>query len=73
MTTPVELAALDALLVAPGSRWWDSFYQDRARPCPFFVQSPDESLAQWVEQGLIGPGRAIDLVVDALKPGAGSA
>ena len=56
-----ELAALDALLVAPESGWWDAFYADRARPCPFFVKSPDESLAQWVEEGLIRPGRALDL------------
>lgn len=40
---------------------WDSFYQDRAKPCPFFVAFPDESLAGWIEEGLIRPGRALDL------------
>lgn len=59
--TKSELAELDALLVAPPSRWWDSFYADRAKPCPFFVASPDESLARWVGEGVILSGRAIDL------------
>lgn len=59
--TERELAALDALLVAHESPWWDSFYADRAKPCPFFVTSPDESLARWVrDEGLIRPGRAIE-------------
>jgi SAM-dependent methyltransferase len=56
-----ELRELDALLVAQDSQWWDSFYQDRTKPCAFFVTSPDESLAQWTEEGSIRPGRAIDL------------
>src|ERR1043165_388708 len=43
---------------APGG---DNFYSDRSKPCPFFVRHPDESLAQYVEDGLIEPGRAIDL------------
>jgi SAM-dependent methyltransferase len=56
-----ELSDLDALLAARGSPWWDSFYDDRAKPCPFFVKSPDESLAKWLDEGLIRPGRALDL------------
>ena len=56
-----ELLALDALLAAREGAWWDSFYQDRARPCPFFVPFPDESLVQWIDEGLIAPGRALDL------------
>lgn len=55
-----ELSRLDALLSGHESGWWNQFYQDRAKPCPFFVTSPDESLAQWVGQGLIPPGRAIE-------------
>jgi cyclopropane fatty-acyl-phospholipid synthase-like methyltransferase len=59
--TELELAGLDALLVAHESPWWDSFYADRAKPCPFLVTSPDESLARWVrDEGLIRPGRAIE-------------
>jgi SAM-dependent methyltransferase len=60
-STDEEMARLDALLVTPPSPWWDKFYADRARPCPFFVTSPDESLSEWVDQALVRPGRAIDL------------
>jgi len=60
MTEP-ELRALDALLVDQDSQRWESFYQDRAKPCPFFCTFPDESLARWMEEGLFNPGRAIDL------------
>jgi SAM-dependent methyltransferase len=56
-----ELRSLDTLLAARACPWWDSFYQDRAKPCPFFVAFPDESLAGWVRDGLLRPGRAIDL------------
>jgi SAM-dependent methyltransferase len=56
-----ELSRLDALLVAREGPWWDAFYQDRAKPCPFFVPFPDESLAHWLDGRLIQPGRALDL------------
>lgn len=56
-----ELAALDALLAARDRPWWNEFYQDRAKPCPFFVASPDESLAQWVGEGSIPSCRAVEL------------
>ena len=59
--TEDSLARLDTTLVAHESPWWDSFYEDRAKPCPFFGTSPDESLAEWVSKGLIRPGRALDL------------
>ena len=49
------------MTLAPESPWWDSFYADRAKPCPFFVDAPDESLFEWVNGGLIRPGRALDL------------
>ncbi len=44
-----------------GSRdgFWDGFYADRAKPCPFFVDAPDESLVEWC--GGLAPGRALDL------------
>ena len=63
MTTELpnsRLAELDAQL-APRDIRWDTFYADRAKPCPFFVAFPDESLAEWVGSGAIAPGRAIDL------------
>jgi SAM-dependent methyltransferase len=46
---------------ADGAGWWDGFYGDRSKPVPFFVAKPDESLASYVERGLIAPGRALDL------------
>lgn len=59
-STSHHLAELDAQL-APRDIPWDSFYADRAKPCPFFVAFPDESLAEWVGSGRIAPGRALDL------------
>lgn len=56
-----RLAELDALLAGRENDWWDGFYANRAKPCRFFGPAPDESLAQWVAEGTIGPGRALDL------------
>ncbi|WP_333778641.1 class I SAM-dependent methyltransferase [Streptomyces sp. IBSBF 3136] len=44
-----------------GEDFWDHFYADRSRPVPFFVAKPDENLAAYLDQGLIAPGRALDL------------
>ena len=55
------LRELDALLTGQDQYRWDAFYQNRAKPCPFFGPAPDESLAQWLAQGRFRPGRAIDL------------
>ncbi|MDD5335223.1 MAG: class I SAM-dependent methyltransferase [Rhodoferax sp.] len=55
------LAELDALLAGHENSWWDSFYDNRAKPCPFFGTFPDESLANWIDEGLVRPGRALDL------------
>ena len=41
--------------------WWDEFYADRARPCPFFTERPDENLARWFGEGLLAPGRVLEL------------
>ncbi len=27
-----------------GGAWWDEFFGDRSKPCPFFVEWPDENL-----------------------------
>jgi SAM-dependent methyltransferase len=56
-----ERRELDTLLAPRGGSWWDNFYSDRSKTCPFFVPHPDESLAQFIEEGLIHPGRAIDV------------
>ena len=59
--TEDTLGELDALLAGRKNDWWDSFYENRAKPCPFFVTYPDESLAKWIDEGQIRPGRALDL------------
>ncbi|HEX4790542.1 MAG TPA: class I SAM-dependent methyltransferase, partial [Actinospica sp.] len=46
---------------AAGSDWWDGFYADRDKPIPFFSDRPDESLVDWLDRGLIHPGRALEL------------
>jgi SAM-dependent methyltransferase len=56
-----EMAALDAVLASREHPWWNSFYEDRAKPCPFFVASPDENLAKWLDERLVRPGRTLDL------------
>ena len=54
------LRVLDALLAEHGDdSWWDGFYADRARPIPFFVDHPDESLVELLSH--TGGGRALDL------------
>jgi len=59
--TETERCELDALLIAQDSQRWDSFFQDRAKPCAFFGTSPDESLAQWIDEGRLPAGRALEL------------
>lgn len=44
-----------------GTDWWDQFYADRDKPVPFFVDKPDESLAEHLRAGRLSPGRALDL------------
>ncbi len=41
--------------------WWDEFFADRSKRCPFFVEWPDENLVGWFEGGLLAPGRALEL------------
>jgi SAM-dependent methyltransferase len=58
---PDTLATLDAAFENRQCAWWDAFYAQRERPVPFFVGVPDESLWKWVSNGLIAPGKALDL------------
>lgn len=44
-----------------GAGWWDEFFADRAKPCPFFVEWPDENLIAWFSEGLLGAGRVLEL------------
>jgi SAM-dependent methyltransferase len=60
-TTEDLLRTLDALLADRGAAWWGEFFADRARACPFFVEWPDENLAEWFGGGLLAPGRVLEL------------
>jgi SAM-dependent methyltransferase len=65
------LALLDGRFTSPseagcsatgdGNDFWDRFYADRTRLVPFFAAKLDENLAAYLDQGLIAPGRALDL------------
>jgi SAM-dependent methyltransferase len=55
------LRTLDAVLDGRGSGWWTEFFADRTKPCPFFVRRPDENLVQWFDEGLLAPGRVLEL------------
>jgi SAM-dependent methyltransferase len=46
---------------ASGSAWWGEFFADRAKPCPFFVDWPDENLVQWFGDGTLTAGRVLEL------------
>jgi SAM-dependent methyltransferase len=50
-----------ALVEGRGGAWWDEYFADRARPCPFFVEWPDENLVAWFGEGLLAPGRVLEL------------
>lgn len=67
-TTDDVLTLLDGLFApeahrwtADSASWWDGFYEDRAKPVPFFAEKPDESLVSYVDRGLVTPGRALEL------------
>ncbi|MFN3866576.1 MAG: class I SAM-dependent methyltransferase [Demequina sp.] len=44
-----------------GADWWDAFYEDRARPVPFFADKPDENLVAILDSQQVTVGRALDL------------
>lgn len=51
---------LDSLLRDEGA-FWNSFYEDRNKRIPFFIDAPDENLVNYVERGMIQPGRVLEL------------
>lgn len=55
------LTLLDDLLAGQDGARWDAFFADRAAPCPFFVDVPDENLVEWCDTGLVTPGRVLEL------------
>ena len=44
-----------------GAAWWNEFFADRAKPCSFFTEWPDENLVAWFGEGLLRPGRVLEL------------
>ncbi|WP_409302708.1 class I SAM-dependent methyltransferase [Peribacillus sp. SCS-155] len=55
------LKMLDQLLQEQRRFDWDSFYQDRERKVPFFINSPDENLVTYFKKGLFNPGQVLEL------------
>ncbi|TCZ80866.1 class I SAM-dependent methyltransferase [Paenibacillus albiflavus] len=56
------LVMLDSLLQEQSKFNWDSFYSDRKRPVPFFVQAPDENLVKYLQNNILGiGGKALEL------------
>jgi SAM-dependent methyltransferase len=52
---------LDQLLEKGDAAWWDGFFRDRTKACPFFVDWPDETLVNDVQNGVLLPGRVLEL------------
>jgi SAM-dependent methyltransferase len=60
-TSDDVLRMLDVLLADRGGAWWGEFFADRGKPCPFFVEWPDENLVAWFGEAALTPGRALEL------------
>jgi SAM-dependent methyltransferase len=56
-----ELIALDDVLAMDMEDRWQSFYANRARPCPFFERVPDENLVAWSNEKRFPVGSALDI------------
>lgn len=61
IASSADLAQLDARFADRQGDWWDRFYAERSRPVPFFGAGPDESLSEWLGDGSLLPGRALDV------------
>jgi SAM-dependent methyltransferase len=55
------LKMLDKLLESSDDAWWNSFFADRTKSCPFFVDWPDETLVSDFRRHAIRPGRVLEL------------
>jgi SAM-dependent methyltransferase len=60
-TSDDVLGMLDSLVAAGEGAKWNEFFADRRKPCPFFVEWPDENLVAWFGAGLLTPGRVLEL------------
>jgi SAM-dependent methyltransferase len=56
------LVMLDNLLKEKARFNWDTFYSEREREIPFFVNAPDENLVSYYEKGLLNHlGKVLEL------------
>lgn len=55
------LRLLDSLFEPRQAAWWDGFFSDRAKPCPFFVEHPDECLIRHFDTTNMTVGRVMEL------------
>jgi SAM-dependent methyltransferase len=55
------MVELDALLADRQHAWCDNFYANRAKPIPFFGTAPDENLYEWVADGTLARGAALEI------------
>lgn len=56
------LRLLDDLVDKPlDAAFWERFFADRKRPCPFFHDKPGEHLVSYFDDGRLRAGRALDL------------
>jgi SAM-dependent methyltransferase len=60
-STDDVLRMLDALVLGRGGAWWSEFLADHVSSCPFLVDWPDQNLAEWFSEGLLAPGRVLEL------------
>ncbi|WP_044338801.1 class I SAM-dependent methyltransferase [Rossellomorea aquimaris] len=54
------MKVLDSLLRNPAI-FWDGFYANREKEIPIFVNLPDENLVSYLREGIIPPGKVLDL------------
>jgi cyclopropane fatty-acyl-phospholipid synthase-like methyltransferase len=55
------LHMLDTLLQDESTFDWNSFYSNRKKKIPFFVDAPDENLVQYFEKGFFQQGKVLEL------------
>jgi 2-polyprenyl-3-methyl-5-hydroxy-6-metoxy-1,4-benzoquinol methylase len=56
------LQLLDDVVERPlNAAFWERFFADRNRPCPFFHHKPGEHLVGYFQHGRLRAGRALDL------------
>lgn len=52
---------LDGILKEEARLNWETFYADREKNVPFFVNAPDENLVSYFEKGLLQCGKVLEL------------